>query len=161
VKPGGTRAPAKLAKRAIEIGTMSTVYVTYRASLRFNGLVSTIQAVVNTYGIPGNGCDWRSAEVLRDVSYWIRIQSFVPHDDRGQLDGARIKVISDKPETPAFATWDPLKGPFSRGVLDEVPSNAKEDNDVKHEAKQRGHPLLRVKEGNAVNMDTGSMFCLL
>jgi len=129
------------------------VYVTYEASLRFNGLVSRIQAVVTRTGYLETG----AIEGLRDVSYSIRIK-LVPHDDRGQLDSARIKIISYKPEPPAFATWDPLKEPFSRGVLDEVPSNAKKDNDVKHEAKQRGHPLLSAKEGNAVNMDTRSVF---
>ena len=136
------------------------MYVTYEASLRFNGLVSTIQAVVTRTGYLETGAIGWISEGPRDVSYSMRIK-LVPHDDRGQLDSARIKIIPYKPEPPAFATWDPLKEPFSRGVLDEVPSNAKKDDDVKHEAKQRGHPLLSAKEGNAVNMDTRSVFCLL
>jgi hypothetical protein len=79
----------------------------------------------------------------------------VPHDYCGQLDGARIEVISYKGELPAFATRDPSKGPFSRGVLDEVSSDAKKDDNVKQEAKERGRPFLNKRY--AVNMDTSGL----
>jgi len=80
-------------------------------------------------------------------------ESTVPHDYCGQLDGARIKVISYKRKLPAFATRDPSKRPFSRGVVDKVSSDAKKDDNVKHEAKERGRPFLNRRY--AVNMDTG------
>src|SRR6266853_5590213 len=74
-------------------------------------------------------------------------KSAVPDDDRSQLDSARIEIISYESELPAFATRDPSKGPFSRGVLDEVSTNAKKDGHVKREAEERGHPFLNAEEG--------------
>jgi hypothetical protein len=39
--------------------------------------------------------------------------------------------------------------------VDEVSPNAKKDDDVKHEAKERGRPFLNRRY--AVNMDTGGV----
>ena len=65
-----------------------------------------------------------------------------PHDDRGHLDKARIKVISYERKLPAFATRNPPEGPFSRGILAEISSNAEKDRNVKQDAEKGGHPFL-------------------
>jgi hypothetical protein len=70
----------------------------------------------------------------------------VPNDDRGHLDKARIKVISCEPKLPAFAPSDPSEGPFSRGILCEISSNAKKDRNVKHDAEKGGHPFLNASK---------------
>lgn len=83
--------------------------------------------------------------------------SGVPYDDRGHLDKARVKVISCEPKLPAFATRDPSKGPFSRGILYEISSNAKKDRNVKHEAEKSGHPFLNAHQARCSD---GEMICV-
>ena len=79
----------------------------------------------------------------------------VPNDDRGHLDKARVEVISCEPKLPAFAPRDPSEGPFSRGVLYQISSNAKKDPNVKHEAEKGRHPFLNASKWHVVNAEKG------
>lgn len=102
---------------------------------------------INTYGIPGNGA---IASTGGDGKYTNR---GVPHDDRGHLDGARVEIISCECKLPAFVTRDPSEGPLPRGVLDQVPPYAKKDCNVKHEAKESGHPFLNANKARRQDGD--------